>query len=124
MYRPEPKSTRRPKAILGTHRSIVTDIFYDPDFADKDAIRIKYRITTDDGKEFDYSELFYNNEHNERTQALFDYLDSNGIDINNVEKFKGCHERITIKKRVDAYNVARPSIVDREFVAYPEEVQS
>jgi len=124
MYRKETKTSRKPKVILGTHDSVVTDICYDSDYADNDAFRVNYHITTDDGETFDYSEIFYNNEQNERTKAFWDYLEANGINVDNMEAFNGCRERVTIKKRIDRYNVARPSIVYREFVAHPEEVQS
>ena len=120
MYRFEPKRTYKPKIILGTHNSIVADIFFDPDYADDSAIRVNYHVTTDEGEEFNYSELFFNIADNDRTKAFCDYLADNGIEIQNLSAFRGCHERITIKKRVDYHNTAHPSIIDREFVAHPE----
>ena len=113
------KNTRKAKPYLkpGIYDAECISIGMHPDYADDAAILVEYALTDETGRLFDFREVFYNNSYNERSGDFFDYLEKNKISLDNVEKFIGCTERVTLKKLVRS-NRSMLSIVAREFVAH------
>ena len=101
----------------GIYNAECVSIGMHPDYADESAILVKYVLTDENGKIFDFSEVFYNNSFNKRSCEFFDYLEENDIPLDNVDNFIGCTERVTMKKLVRS-NKSMLSIVAREFVAH------
>ena len=114
MYRTE-KTSRKNTLKPGIYTSKVILIGYDEEYDGKDAIRVRYELTDEKGSTHSFSEIFWNTEKNERTSEFFDYLEQLGISEDNLQEFKDCKERVTIKKKVSR-NVARLSIVERKFL--------
>ncbi len=101
---------------VGTYSSVVVDIDFHPDYCAEEALLVKYQLTSDNGRSYDYQEVFLNKESNQRTQCFFDYLIDNGIPLERFTDFKGCKEKITIKKTSRG---SRPmlTIDKREFIS-------
>lgn len=114
MYRTE-KNSRKKTLKPGIYTSKVVSIGYDEEYDGEDAIRVKYELTDEKGSTHTFTEIFWNTGRNERTSEFFDYLEQLGISEDNLQEFKDCRERVTIKKKVSC-NVARLSIVEREFL--------
>ena len=72
-------------------------------------------MTTKDGKTLEFTETFWLNDNNERSNELLDYLAENEIYEDHLEEFTGCREQVTIKKNI-SHGHAFPSIVAREFI--------
>lgn len=118
MYRKE--SFRKKKLPTGTYTSEVIEIDYDPEYMDKEAIFIRYKMVDENGVEYEHRELFFNNWDNDRTADLFDYWEENGIPHDEIYMFNGCREKLTFKKTVKN-NTSQLVIACREFLGHPEE---
>ena len=104
---------------VGVYDSVVTEIGFHPDYRDEEAILVRYQLTNEIGKTYDYCEIFFNSESNKRSQAFFAYLVKNGIPLEGFTSFKGCHEKLELKKTVRG-NRTMLTIADRQFVFHSE----
>lgn len=102
---------------VGTYNSVVVSIDFDPDYCVEEALLVKYILTDDNGRSYDYQEIFFNQESNVRTQNFFDYLVKNGIPLERFTDFKGCCEKLTIRKTARG-NRPMLTIEKREFVSH------
>lgn len=100
---------------VGEYRSVCTKIDFHPDYADEEAIKVEYEITSESGQKFAYSEVFYNTTANDRTVQFFDYVDEAGIPDaeNGLPDLVGRRENIVLKKRA---NYRNPVIIERNFI--------
>ena len=115
----EKKSSVKKKLGVGEYISVVRDIRFRDDFKGNDAFIVSYELEDAKGIHYPFYETFYNKVSNERTRSFFEYLQSNGISLDECDKFVGCRERITLKKHLKN-NVAFLTIVDREFICAAE----
>lgn len=115
----EKKSNVKKKLRVGEYVSVVKDIKFRDDFIAKDAFVVSYELEDVNGAKYPFSETFFNNAQNERTQRFFEYLQSIGVSLDECDKFIGCRERITLKKQVKN-NIPFLSIDVREFVSAAE----
>ena len=104
---------------VGKYDSVVTDICFHPDYCTEEALLVKYLLSDESGKSYNYQEVFFNQESNTRTQAFLDYLINNGIPLENFTDFRGCKEKIALKKTVRG-NRPMLTIDKRQFVSHPE----
>lgn len=104
---------------VGMYDSVVTDIGFHPDYRDKEAVLIKYCLTDENGRTHDYSEIFFNNESNERSQKFFEYLVENDIPLDKYTMFIGCQEKLHLQKTVRG-NRTMLTIVERQFISHAE----
>lgn len=104
---------------VGKFDSVVTDICFHPDYCAEEALLVKYQLSDEKGLNYAYEEVFFNKESNLRTQDFFQYLIENGIPLENFTEFKGCKEKISLKKTVRG-NRPMLTIDDRKFVSPPE----
>ena len=118
MYRKETK--RKTKLPTGVYTSTVMEIDFDPEYLNDEAFFIRYRLVDENGVEYEHRELFFNTEDNERTAELFEYLESNGIPLDEIKHFEGCREKLTFKKTVKN-NRSQMVIACREFLGHFEE---
>ena len=88
-------------APVGTYCSEVCSIGFHPDYADEEAIQVKYKITNLDGVKFDYEEVFWNDDNNERSTQFFDYLEELGVPKreDGLPDLQGFEEEIELKRR-------------------------
>lgn len=107
----------------GVYTAKVLSIGFDDEYEGNGAIKVEYLLTDENGSVFSFSEYFYNVDGNERTDAFFNHLGEIGIDEEEFERYQGCTEIVTIKKIVKTYS-AKPGIVSREFVSFPDEVDT
>ncbi len=114
------KTTKSRTAIRpGTYEAIVTACGYDDSYAGDGAFSVTYELTSGNGKKIKHSEVFFDNDYNDRTWAFKEHLYNLGITVENLDDFVGCKERIIVKKIV-RNNRALPGIVEREFISFPE----
>lgn len=107
------KKSRKARIPVGQYSSVVTAIEYDENYADQEALKVYYKLTTDDGASFDYTEVFYNDVANQRTSQFFDYLSTAGIQEreDGLPELVGFAETLTLKRKVGYFI---PIIIERE----------
>lgn len=108
---------RKLRLQAGVFESVVTDICFHPEYISETAILVRYLLTDAKGNDFNFSEVFHNNERNQRSQKFFDYLVENGIALESFTDFKGCCEKLTLKKNPSKNGVLL-SIAEREFISH------
>ena len=118
MYRKE--KSRKQKLPTGVYTATVKEIDFDPDYMNEEAFFIRYELVDENGVEYQHRELFFNTEDNKRTAELFEYLENNGISLDEIKYFEGCREKLTFKKTVKN-NRSQLVIACREFLGHPEE---
>lgn len=110
-------TSRQPKVKAGTYKCNVRTAEFDEEYNDGDAVRYTYDLTDENGRKFEFSEIFWMTD-NDRTLAMDKYLEDSGVET--WFDFAGCQEEVIIKKSVQGYG--RLTIVDRKFITHPEEV--
>ena len=107
------KKSRKSRIPVGQYSSVVTAISYAEEYADEEAIRVYYKLTSDEGECYEYSEVFHNDAANERTAQFFDYLEAAGIQEgeDGLPDLVGFSEDLTLKRKV---GYSRPVIVQRD----------
>lgn len=115
------EKTKKTRTIIkpGIYEATVTACGYDDSYAGDGAIRVAYELIGSNGKTFNHSEVFFDNDYNDRTWEFKEHLYDIGITEDNLEDFVGCKERIVVKKIV-RNNRALPGIVEREFISFPD----
>ena len=106
---------KKPKVTPGTYNSTITRAEWDSEYIDGTAFRVEYTLTDSDGKEYVYSEIFFNTERNRRTAEFLDYMESNGITADDFGNLIGVKEQLVIKK-APRQGRSLLTIVEREFV--------
>lgn len=116
----EQKNSSNPKSPnAGTYLSTVTYIGYCDDYDDESAIEVLYSLVDDAGNKFNYREIFYNDVKIPRTYNFFNYLILNGVNLDEVESFIGCQEKVIIKKKRTSRGIFK-TISEREFLGRSE----
>ena len=115
------KRSSRPSTIQpGTYTADAISITFYDKYADDEAFRIIYILTDEDGNQFDYSEVFFNDTSNVRTMQFVEYCDEAGISrlSNGLPDIVGHPERVVLKLRT---SFKYPVIVERDFLPLPED---
>ena len=107
---------KKPKVTPGTYSSVVTSAEWDPEYVDGTAFRIEYSLTDPDGNTYEYSEIFFNTARNRRTEEFLEYLNNNGISLDDISSLVGVKEELEIKK-APRQGRSLLTITKREFVA-------
>ena len=100
----------------GVYDSVVVSADFAPEYESGKAVMIVYELTSEDGSEYSYKEIFFVN-NNDRTMRFEKYLCQNGIDPADIEQFVGCREKLDIRKSTKGRNLM--TIDNREFVSKP-----
>jgi len=111
------KRTNKSKLIPGEYDSVVTFFDFHPDYRAETAFLVKYKLTNAKGTVFNFSEIFFNDEKNKRTDHFFKYLEKNGITAEDFRDFQGCKEKLTLKKNPTRDGRIFLSITERVFIA-------
>lgn len=110
--------TTQKKLRIGTYRSKVTSVVYSEKHVAGSAIVIHYKLTAGNGDVFDYSEYFYLDGRNPRSQVFFAYLEESGIDPDDLGQFEGCAEELVLKKSTNSRFL---TIESRRFLGKAED---
>ncbi|MBE7051653.1 MAG: hypothetical protein E7395_03695 [Ruminococcaceae bacterium] len=105
--------TSKNKLQPGIYNSVVKNVEFCDDYKDSAALKVSYELCDESGKIFEFSEIFYLIEGNERTIAFDEYLDSAGFD--DYFKFEGCKESVDLKWHI-SHNRRYLSIADRKML--------
>ena len=109
-------SNKKKTIPTGEYTSTVDKVVWNDEYKANQVFDIHYTLEDKDGKKYAHWERFFNKRGNTRTQAFLDYLDDNNIE--EIEDFEGCVERVTVKKDVGKYKTL-PSIDDRVLISKP-----
>lgn len=113
------ESSKKRFNSTGEYMAEVTDIRFPDGYVEGEAFEVVYSVTTKNAKKV-FSEIFFNNAYNARTNEFFDYLVKNNISLKDVTEFIGCREQLTFKKHVSG-NRSMISIVKRKFIGHSTE---
>ena len=105
------KNTLRP----GEYESIVVSLTDADGYVPGNAFTLTYELQRDDSV-FLFRETYINDLGDPRTAELLNYLADNGITLENIDVFVGCHEKVTLLKEVKLGRGTFLNIVDRHFV--------
>lgn len=113
------KGAKRKKTLVpvGTYDSVIISASYSEEYVDGEAFVLSYELQDNKGNKYSYSETFINDVGNARTAKFDEYLDANGVALDDITELKGLTEKVTIKKQVVGSR-SYLNIVDREFVAW------
>ena len=106
------KSSLRP----GTYRSEVKSVSYDEAYANETMLKFTYCLQDKQGNTYSFLERFENRRENPRSADFFDYLDRNGISLDELEQFEGCRESLTLRWNL-RHGKKFLTITNREFLA-------
>lgn len=117
----KPMSTYDKQPPPGIYDSVVIDVKEAEGYASGNAIDIIYQLTDSSGKVFEKTERFFITVlQSEREANFFDYLESNGINVDDsldkLNDFIGCHERLELAKEVKYFNTSDNSIQRKVFI--------
>ena len=107
---------KKPKVSPGTYSSIVTNAEWDQEYVEGTAFRVEYSLTDSVGNTYEYSEIFFNTERNQRTANFLAYLCDHGISTEDISGLVGVKEELDIRK-APRQGRSLLTIVEREFVA-------
>lgn len=96
----------------GTYSAKIVYADYDDDYVAESAFVIKYELTAEDGTTLPYSEVFFSDERNPRTQEFYDYLEDH--QIYTFDDLIGKEEILVIKKTTAGRGLV--TIESRQFV--------
>lgn len=109
--------SKSPKLKPGQYTAKVIDIDWAEGYINKSAFKVSYEMVDSKGKSFNYSEIFFANRFNNRTDAFFTHLEAN--EIFQLGDYVGCTEIVEIGKDVQG-NKARLTIYKRTFVSHDD----
>ena len=115
-YSSNESRVKKNKLVPGYYESIVTDVVWDDGYVEGTAFRVEYRLKDAEGNSFDYKEIFYNTSRNKRTAEFLQYLNEQGINVDDIGAFVGKKERLNIRK-APRQGSALLTIASREFLA-------
>ena len=106
---------KKPKVSPGTYSSIVTNAEWDQEYVEGTAFRVEYSLTDSVGNTYEYSEIFFNTARNRRTEEFLEYMQNNGISLDDIGNLVGVKEQLVIKK-APRQGRSLLTITAREFV--------
>lgn len=112
------KSNRKPSLHAGKFTSKLRFVGFHPEYANNSAIIAKYDLVDEKGQKFDYTEVFWIDEHNERTVVFVEYLRAIGYHWEDFDSYIGLVENFVIKKNVKN-GKAFMTITSREPIGSP-----
>lgn len=94
------KKSAKKRLVAGRYTAEVTFCDYHPEYLNGSAIKVVYRLTNENGDEFDFPETFFNDMENPRTASFSKHLADIGIDPDHFQDFVGVREAFELKKNV------------------------
>ncbi|MBE7041053.1 MAG: hypothetical protein E7400_03700 [Ruminococcaceae bacterium] len=88
----------------GSYNSVVKKVEFRDDYDAQTGLQLFYELTDEDGRTYEFKELFFNVPGNPRTEALGEYLEAAGIDTDDVRNWVGLRETLTIKWNIKGTN--------------------